>query len=118
MLFLLLLPFLLNLFSLHPSTSSNWAQVSGPKLQNNAQCERTPWEARWGLFSAVLQKQRPAACLGQVTPTMNILSEEEIAAEKAKGQDAGTSADDQLIMIMYNSPSENTYKHFKMVNSR
>lgn len=24
---------------------------------------------------------------------------------------------DQLIMIMYNSPSENTYKHFKMVNS-
>jgi hypothetical protein len=100
MLFLLLLPFLLNLFSLHPSTSSNWAQVSGPKLQNNAQCERTPWEARWGLFSAVLQKQRPAACLGQVTPTMNILSEEEIAAEKAKGQDAGTSADDQLIMIM------------------
>ncbi|SQD77197.1 protein of unknown function [Moritella yayanosii] len=24
---------------------------------------------------------------------------------------------DQLIMIMYNSPSKNTYKHFKIVNS-
>ena len=91
------LPFLLNVLFLQSSTSSNWAQTSGPKLQNNAQTEKSPWEERWGSFTAVLQMQRPAACLNVVTPTMNILSEEELENE---GNKEGTDADDQLILIM------------------
>ena len=48
-------------------SASNWAQTSGEALQNNVQTEKTPWSRRWGLFSGVLQKQRPAACAGEIT---------------------------------------------------
>ena len=80
-------------------SASNWAQTSGVTLQNNAQTEKTPWAARWGLFSGVLQMQRPAACAGELTPAMALLSEEEAKAAAEEGSAAET-ADDQLILVM------------------
>ena len=93
---------LILLFHIHSIYSSNWAQSSGPKLQNNAQTEETPWEARWGQFVGVLQLQRPPACAGEVTPTMNMLGDEELKAGggNATGGGGGAGADDQLIMVM------------------
>ena len=67
-------------------------------MQNNAQTEKTPWSRRWGLFSGVLQMQRPAACAGEVTPAMAILDAE--AAKAAAAGSSAAAADDQLIVVM------------------
>ena len=46
----------------------------------------------------MLQKQRPAACAGEITPAMALLSEED--AKAAAQGSAADVADDQLILVM------------------